>query len=154
MYTESLSPELRLDAEYELNGKILLLPVQGQGPCTITLGTDTKNLPITFPKHFFLVNAWLNHSITGEPYEKKGKRYIKIVDYKVSIVPERMTFKFDNLFNGDQRLGDEINKVVNENWDAIFKDVKASYDETFGLIFKDLSNRVFSRVPFNEIFLE
>lgn len=39
LYTESLSPELRLDADYELNGKILLLPVQGQGPCVITLGT-------------------------------------------------------------------------------------------------------------------
>lgn len=92
--------------------------------------------------------------MTGEPYEKKGKKYMKIVDYKVSIVPERMVFKFDNLFNGNQRLGDEINRVVNENWDAVFNDVKANYDESFGLIFKDLANRVFGRVPFDEIFLK
>lgn len=79
---------------------------------------------------------------------------MKIVDYKVSIVPEKMTFKFDNLFNGDQRLGDEINKVLNENWETLFNDVKPSYDESFALIFKDLTNRVFNRVPFNEIFVE
>lgn len=160
LFTESLSPELRLEAEYNLNGRILLLPIQGQGPCTITLGirnfaTSFSKITLsTFVFIFFLVNAKLNHTIIGEPFEKKGKKYIKIVDYIVSIVPEKMTFKFDNLFNGDQRLGDEINKVLNENWDAIFNDVKPSYDQTFGLIFKDLANRVFTRVPFNEIFLE
>lgn len=92
--------------------------------------------------------------MVGEPFEKKGKTYMRLVDYKVSIVPEKMTFRFDNLFNGDKRLGDEINKVLNENWDSIFNDVKAGYDESFGLIFKDLANRVFTRVPFNEIFLD
>lgn len=65
-----------------------------------------------------------------------------------------MTFKFDNLFNGDKKLGDEINKVLNENWESLFNDVKAGYDESFALIFKDLANRVFNRVPFNEIFID
>lgn len=79
---------------------------------------------------------------------------MRIVDYKVSIVPKKMTFKFDNLFNGDQRLGDEINKVLNENWESLYNDVKPGYDESFALVFKDLANRVFNRVPFNEIFVE
>lgn len=64
-----------------------------------------------------------------------------------------MKFNFENLFNGDKRLGDEINKVLNENWDSIYNDVRSSYDESFGLIFKDIANRIFNRVPFNDLFL-
>lgn len=37
LYTESISPELRLEADYEMSGRILLLPIQGKGPCNITL---------------------------------------------------------------------------------------------------------------------
>lgn len=106
-----------------------------------------------FYSYFFTDNAWLNHTLTCEPYEKKGKQYLRIKDYKVTILPEKMTFNFENLFNGDKRLGDEINKVINENWEAIFNDVRSSYEESFGLIFKDLGNRVFSRVPYNELFI-
>lgn len=95
----------------------------------------------------------MNHTLIGESFEKKGKKYWRLKDYKVTILPERMKFKLDNLFNGDQRLGDEINKVLNENWDSIYNDVRSSYEESFGLIFKDLSNRVFNRVPFNDIFI-
>ena len=52
LYCESISPALRLEAEYELSGRILLLPVQGKGDCNVTL-----------------INAWLNHTLLLEPGE-------------------------------------------------------------------------------------
>lgn len=73
--------------------------------------------------------------------------------YDVTIQPERMYYQFDNLFDGDQRLGDEINKVLNENWDSIYNDVKPGYEKSFGLIFQGLAEAVFSRVPINNIFI-
>lgn len=85
--------------------------------------------------------------------QKKGKEFIKIVNYTVTLYPERVEFKFDNLFNGDERLGKEINRVLNENQDAVFGDVRGGYEQSFGLIFQDLANRLFNRVALKDVFL-
>lgn len=79
---------------------------------------------------------------------------MKIMDYTVTLRPERVHFKFDNLFNGDERLGREINNVLNDNWDAVFTDVREGYEKSFGFIFQDLANRVYSRVPIKDIYLD
>lgn len=65
-----------------------------------------------------------------------------------------MTYKFDNLFSGDERLGSNILNVLNENWNEVFTDVRDGYEKSFGLIFHGLANRVFSRVALNDIFLD
>lgn len=65
-----------------------------------------------------------------------------------------MIFKFDQLFDGDERLGNEINKVLNENSNEVFADVSEGYEKSFGIIFLGLGSRVFSRVPVDDIFLE
>lgn len=111
--------------------------------------TDSESL-----KFQFLVNTKINHTLIGEPFERKGKTYLKWVDYKVTLRPDVVNFHFANLFNGDDRLGNEINRVINENWDVVFTDVRDGYEKSFGLIFKDLANRVFTRVPLKDIFLE
>lgn len=110
---------------------------------------DVKKWVILLP-----VNTKINHTITAEPFEKKGKAYWSFKDYTVTLRPERVIFKFDNLFDGDSRLGDEINKVLNDNWDEVFADVREGYEKSFGLIFHGLANRVFTRVALEDIFLE
>lgn len=66
--------------------------------------------------------------------------------------PERVYFQYDNLFNGDETLGPNMNKFMNDNWKEIFNEMKGPFEESFGLIFLDITNRVFSRVPIDEIF--
>jgi hypothetical protein len=39
---ESLTPDFKIDADYVLDGQLLLLPIRGTGKCTITLG-ESKN---------------------------------------------------------------------------------------------------------------
>ncbi|KAJ8917358.1 hypothetical protein NQ315_002380 [Exocentrus adspersus] len=137
MYATSVTPELRLQGQYSMKGRVLLLPIFGHGPCNVTL-----------------VNTKINHTLTAEPFEKKGQTYWSFKDYTVTLRPERVIFKFDNLFDGDARLGDEIGKVLNDNWDEVFTDVRDGYEKSFGLIFHGLANRVFTRVPLKDIFLE
>lgn len=137
LYAESITPELRLEAEYEMAGRVLLLPIVGKGNCNVTL-----------------INTKLNHTLLGEKIEKNGNDYLHITDYTVTLRPEKVIFKFDNLFDGDERLGKEINNVLNDNNKEVFGDVREGYEKSFGLIFKDLANRVFSRVPLKDIFLE
>lgn len=88
-----------------------------------------------------------------EKYTKKDNAYWKMVDYAVTIQPEKMRYQFDDLFDGDERLGGEINKVMNENWQSIFNDVRDGYERSFGLIFKGLADSLFGRVPIKEIFI-
>lgn len=102
----------------------------------------------------FSVNIKINHTITGEPYEKKGTTYWKVVNFTSELMPERVVFKFDNLFDGDKRLGSEINTVLNENSADVFADVKSGYEESLGIVFKDVASRVFNRVAMKDIFLD
>ncbi|XP_050316008.1 protein takeout-like [Anthonomus grandis grandis] len=137
LVTDSLNPELRLEADYNMKGRVLLLPIVGEGRCNVTL-----------------FNMKIHHIMSFDYIEKKGKTYIKVTDFKVTMAPERVEFKFDNLFNGQKDLGDNINKVLNENNKEVFDDVRPGYEKSFGLIFKDLANRVLHKVPVNDIFLD
>ncbi|KAH0822579.1 hypothetical protein GEV33_000212 [Tenebrio molitor] len=69
------------------------------------------------------------HQFDFEEYEKKGKKYLKVVNSSLSIDPEWITFKFDNLYDGDQVLGDNVNLVMNDNWREIFADAQPSIEE-------------------------
>lgn len=133
----SVNPNLRLQADYNMKGRVLLLPIVGDGPCNVTL-----------------VNMKINHVMKFETIQRKGKSYMRATDFKTTMNPEKVIFKFDNLFNGQKDLGDNINKVLNENNEEVFKDVKEGYEKSFGLIFLDLTNRVLPKVPQSEIFLD
>ncbi|KAJ8958535.1 hypothetical protein NQ318_002330 [Aromia moschata] len=134
---KSITPELILEADYTMKGRVLLLPIVGDGPCNVTL-----------------INTKINHTIINERIEKKGKTYWNVKQYTVTLRPEKVIFKFDNLFDGDVRLGNEINKVLNDNWDEVFTDVRDGYESSFGLIFHSLADRVFSKVALKDIFLD
>ncbi|KAL1502074.1 hypothetical protein ABEB36_007273 [Hypothenemus hampei] len=137
MISESLNPKLRLEAQYTMRGRVLLLPIVGEGPCNITL-----------------INMKINHFLSFDYVERKGKTYMKSVDFRVTMDPEKVIFKFDNLFGGDKDLGDNINKVLNDNNLEVFTDVRSGYEKSFGTIFNDLANRILLKVPLKDIFLE
>ncbi|XP_072377445.1 protein takeout-like [Diabrotica undecimpunctata] len=137
LYTTSITPYLRLEGDYSLKGKVMLLPIYGEGKCNITL-----------------INTHINHTIYAESVEKKGKEYWHFYNYTVTLRPEKMIYEFENLFNGDKKLGDQILSVLNENWSELFTDVRDGYEKSFGLIFQGLGNRVFSRVALEDIFLD
>ncbi|XP_060533011.1 protein takeout-like [Cylas formicarius] len=133
----SLNPELRLQGDYDVNGRVLLLPIVGHGPCNVTL-----------------LNMDIDHTLTLETFEKKGKSYLRVKDFKVVMRPEKVIYKFDNLFDGQKDLGDNVNKVINDNSAEVFEDVRSGYEKSFALIFLDLANRVLPKVPQEDIFLE
>lgn len=66
--------------------------------------------------------------------------------------PKSIKFNFENLFDGDKALGDNINHVVNDNWKDVFLDVKSSYEEAFAKIFFAIFSNFLAKVPISEIF--
>ncbi|XP_011306432.1 protein takeout-like [Fopius arisanus] len=135
--SNSFNPQVDFVADYEVEGKVLLLPVHGHGRSNITmLNLKTKN------------------KFSGEKYEKDGETYMRIKKYKVKFNPEKVLLNFENLFDGNEALSKQMNEFLNENADTIFKDLQSSYEETFGLVFTDMGNQIFSRVPFTKILPE
>jgi len=50
--------------------------------------------------------------------------------------------------------GESTNKILNENWQQLWKELQPSLEETFAAVFLQYSNDIFSRVPEEDIFLE
>ncbi|XP_047097006.1 protein takeout-like [Schistocerca piceifrons] len=129
-------PNLDLKGKYQIDGKVLVLPIQGKGNSDLTLKDVICDVVMT-----------------GEPVEKSGEKYVNIKDFKINFETSRLYLTFENLFNGDKALGDNMNNFINENWDVILKELKPGISDVLGAIFQDISNRIFSKVPYDKIFL-
>lgn len=101
---------------------------------------------------FVTDNLVIKHDLIGEPITKNGKIYMKLKDYKVKFITNSVSFYFANLFNGNKALGEQMNRFMNENSEIVFQELKGSYEKSFGYIFKDITNKIFTKVPFDDIF--
>lgn len=101
---------------------------------------------------FFTVKPRVEFSFDYDIVEKKNKKYMSIkkdnIDFKVS----RAYYKFDNLFNGDKRLGDEMNRFLNDNWEEINKDLGPAIGYTAGKIMLSIVQPLTKKVPYSDIF--
>ncbi|KAH0815653.1 hypothetical protein GEV33_007138 [Tenebrio molitor] len=128
-------PEVTMKCHYDLDGKVLLVPIQGTGPSTIVLkNVKTKGV---FPY---------------EEFKKKDKTFVKVISSSLTLDPELVSFNFENLFNGDKKLGDNVNQVLNDNWREIFDDVIQDYIEVFNKILIAVFNNLFSKVSLEDAF--
>ncbi|XP_049879586.1 protein takeout-like [Pectinophora gossypiella] len=135
--TDSITPKMEFLADYVMKGRILVLPIQGKGIANITM-----------------VNLVVKHDLIGEPVTRDGQLYMHIKDYKVKFIPQRVILYFSNLFNGDKRLGDQMNMFLNENSDLVFNELKDSYEKSLSSVFQEVTNRIFDKVPMKDIFIE
>ncbi|CAH1159732.1 unnamed protein product [Phaedon cochleariae] len=130
-------PEMRQEAEYSLNGKILVFPMYGSGDSVLLFKEPT-----------------FDHTITFKEHTKNGKRYFHVETYKLNIAIKGAKYDFENLFDGDKNLAESILKVVNENWDVIFGDVKSGVENAYATVFKSIARKFFNTIPVDEIFLK
>jgi hypothetical protein len=133
-----IMPAAALEADYVMDGQFLILPLKGKGKCKID---------------FIGMNATVR--LEAEPQTKSGKVYWNVVKFEVNINSlDNFKVRFDNLFNGDEALSESTNKILNENWQQLWKELQPSLEETFAAVFLQYSNDIFSRVPEEDIFLE
>jgi hypothetical protein len=91
-------------------------------------------------------------SMKYEEVKKKGKTYMQFVGAKGQIKPSSIVFHFDNLFNGDKLLGDEINKMMNENWKLLYEDIEETLLGATTKIFINILNNFFGKLSIEEAF--
>uniref|UniRef100_A0A182NCX8 Uncharacterized protein n=1 Tax=Anopheles dirus TaxID=7168 RepID=A0A182NCX8_9DIPT len=132
-----LLPVASLVGSYKIKGKVLILPIQGEGSSNMTM-----------------VNCDFHMKWNGG-LEKRanGKEYYQMNKIKATFDTTRFYMQFTNLFNGDKALGDNMNVFLNENWEDILKELKPAIIGAFTKIFRAVISNVFENVPYDELFL-
>ncbi|XP_023026830.1 protein takeout [Leptinotarsa decemlineata] len=116
--------------KYDMDGRILILPIKGNGDANITaIGGDF---------HYNFEYKLENRD--GEEYMKSTKQNI---DYEVG----RLFIQFDNLFNGDKVLGANANEVLNKEWESVFKEMKEPIGNTILTVASSILDNILSKVP-------
>lgn len=128
-------PKISIIGKYKVNGRVLVLPIQGEGNSRLQF--DDANLVVRYkPK----------------TVEKKGKKYIQTERFQLDFDTSRLHINLENLFNGDKRLGDNMNQFLNTNWRDILNELKPAITYAVEEILKGIINRIFMKVPYEEVF--
>jgi hypothetical protein len=128
---------INLVGTYTAKGKVQVLPINGKGPCNVTLIQPVLEL----------IN------LQGESYEKDGVKYIRIKNAELKATSmSKVILKLDNLFQGNKELSDNLNTFINEEWQLLFQELRPAFEEAIVAIIKDIAGKVFQRVPQDDIF--
>ncbi|KAG5870445.1 hypothetical protein JTB14_003334 [Gonioctena quinquepunctata] len=129
--------EIRQEAEYELSGKVMFLPVFGKGDSVLKFR-----------------NVTIGHMMSFYEKIKDNKTHFLLSDYKAMINIGGAHYDFRNLFNGDEKLGQPILLVINENWDLVFEDIREQIETAYARVIRSMATRFFENIPIYEIFLK
>uniref|UniRef100_A0A8D8LN05 Protein takeout n=1 Tax=Cacopsylla melanoneura TaxID=428564 RepID=A0A8D8LN05_9HEMI len=129
-------PKFEVVADYDILGKLIMMPVHGQGVVNTTL--------------YDLETKW---KVRGEPEEFEGKTYFKTTKLEQEILGvKKVVFNFGNLFNGNKEMSDMFNKLVNDNWEELFKQLKSSMEKNSAGLMMKLAKKSQHVVPYSEVF--
>ncbi|XP_058825090.1 protein takeout-like [Topomyia yanbarensis] len=131
-----LVPVASLVGGYKIKGKVLILPIQGDGHSNMTM-----------------VNCGIHMKWNGKLVDHaNGKKHYQLDKMKATVDTTRFYMHFSNLFNGDKALGDNMNQFLNDNWQDILKELKPAIVKAFAQIFQKVISNVFDKVPYAEFF--
>lgn len=130
-------PRIEIISDYEVNGQVLILPITGKGKANVTL---TK-LEITYKYDWELI-------------KKNGKEYMNFTSSELEFDNGKTYFDLKNLFNGDQFLGSNMNRFLNENWKEVTRELGPAVGQAFSDVFRLLLTRIAAQVPYAEIYLK
>ncbi|XP_014487718.1 PREDICTED: protein takeout-like [Dinoponera quadriceps] len=131
---EVFNPQMNITCDYEINGRVLLLPLQGKGKSEMTLYNSTMTADAEF-----------------ERYERHGESYLKLKKLDFHIKDTDLKVYFENLFGKDSNLGKEMNRLLNENSKIIFKEIKPAYEEICKQFITELADKIFYNFPLKKL---
>ncbi|XP_036332333.1 circadian clock-controlled protein daywake [Rhagoletis pomonella] len=130
-------PKIAMDAKYVLKGKIMMMPLMGEGDFKANF-TDVE----------------LNTLITAERYKKHGRVFAKVKDVKVEYTLGKTELHFSNLFNGDEALGERMNMFLNENWDSLSDELRPLMERSIAELVRASTVKIFDTYSFDDLLPE
>lgn len=65
-----------------------------------------------------------------------------------------MKLNFENLFNGNAQLGREMNKVINQNWQDVWSELREGITNGFETVLGSLITDVLHQITYDEFYLK
>ncbi|ALC46906.1 CG11854, partial [Drosophila busckii] len=133
-----IAPKLILKGPYSVEGKVLILPIVGNGMAEMILEHCKIHVVVK-------MKAGTN---------AEGQTMAEVQDVIMQVDPQKVHYSMENLFNGQKDLSDNLHALINDNWKDIFNELKDDIGGGMGKIFKALLNRAFSKLPLEEVFTD
>ncbi|KAL1490576.1 hypothetical protein ABEB36_013246 [Hypothenemus hampei] len=130
-------PKLRIEAHYHLDGKLLLVPVKGDG----NLETN-------------ITEVSARAELQGSLKDKDGEKYMTYDDVRLKVHVGGGSVRMENLFNGDKVLLAMINDVVNRNFDVFLHELMPVIERALAITFQQTGNAIVDSYPYNVLFPE
>ncbi|XP_014244700.1 protein takeout-like [Cimex lectularius] len=132
----TFNKKLILEGDYEVDGKILLIPIRGKGKA-----------------HIELQNVKGVLKLKGNKKARGRHTYFDLEKFDYKFSPSNMVIKFDT-FNSDKKLNNVMNRILNKYWREVLWEVKPGFEESISEVFKNIASNLFNRVPLEEIYPE
>ncbi|XP_046392876.1 protein takeout-like [Ischnura elegans] len=127
-------PRIRIDADYQLDGNIILLPLVGNGRANINLRNVTTSV-------WMIVEPIIVQS------DGEDREIFRIKDIKLDFAVEGLRIHLGNLFHGNKLLGLTVNNFLNQNSKEVIAELRGSVGRSLGELFKRIMNEGFSHMP-------
>ncbi|XP_075973029.1 circadian clock-controlled protein daywake-like [Anticarsia gemmatalis] len=125
---------LSLVAKYVVDGRILILPIQGKGDALV----DAQGVEVKIDSKLVHVK-----DTSGE--------HFKLATPKYKYTIEKTTFDLKNLFNGNKQLAETTLQFANENWQQLMDELAPPAIKQIVRTVVKAINKFFSKVPIKQI---
>ncbi|KAK6644818.1 hypothetical protein RUM43_001091 [Polyplax serrata] len=128
-------PRIKCDGKYKMQGQFIKSEFGGKGIFNVSM----SNIKATW-------------SFTGSQHIVNGVQYMKIKHLDMEPVVGDMKVYASNLFSGNEALSRTALRLFNQNWRLVYKELLPYVKREWDKIMTELANRVFMRVPYDDIF--
>ncbi|KAH8388792.1 hypothetical protein KR200_004360 [Drosophila serrata] len=129
-------PQLELRAKYDVNGKLLILPIISKGDVSLKMN-----------------DVQVKSRITAMPEKRSdGHTYLSITDYKVLTKIKSANFNMSNLFNDNVELRESTLKVLNQEWNTLAVDIQPKINEASAIAMKSILQQLWNNIPYDSFF--
>ncbi|XP_069682366.1 protein takeout-like [Periplaneta americana] len=127
-------PRISLEADYNIEGRLLLMPIKGNGLFSANAS-----------------NAMADFNIKARHRDVNGTLYLEAADTMLKFSVGKVKFNLDNLFDGNE-LGKTTNAFVRENSQKIFEEIRPAVESVAAMLVDDTCNKLFRAFPAHELF--
>jgi hypothetical protein len=102
---------------------------------------------------YILFNFLATCKIQAEKYKNEnGVEKLRITDFQLKITVGHGTLKLDNLFDGQQALGDVINSAINNNFDVFLREILPYIEKALSDAFSNITSSIVQQFSFAQLF--
>ncbi|KAJ6632997.1 Protein takeout [Pseudolycoriella hygida] len=130
-------PHLKLFGNYKMDGKLLLMPLHGNGTCNGSFGD---------------VDA--TASIKAERVMLKTGEHLKVKDLFVEFNIGTAEIHLNDLFDGNSELGEAMNSFLNDNWKTVAAEIRPAIEDSIGNIVRGITEKLFDEYALEQLLPE